>query len=109
MTVDGRRNFLKGGSVAVGVLAAQGCAVSGASTAAAATPSSASQQVAAFGWEVGNLYGNGADMYFKILSNMVLNTVNVDVSAAILAANATGFAEVLCTAGVSRQAVPTFN
>jgi hypothetical protein len=65
--------------------------------------------VAALGWEVGNLYGNGANMYVEVLANMVLNAVNIDVSAAILETSAPGFAEVLCTGGVSRQTVPTFN
>jgi hypothetical protein len=105
MTLRGRREFLKGGSIAVGALAAQGCAVS-----RAASNSTNDPQVAAFGWEVGNLDGNGADMYFEVLSNLVLNSLNVDVSAMILAVPGTaGFAEILCTAGVSRQAAPTFN
>ena len=99
-----RREFLKGSGLAVGVLAAEGCAVSGA----AATPCSP-QQVASFGWEVTNLAGNGADMYFKVPSNMVLNAVDVDISAMILNPNSSGFAEILCLGGVSRQAVPTFN
>jgi hypothetical protein len=102
MVNRGRREFFKAGSIAAGVLAAPGCATSGAAA------SSQPQQVASFGWEVGNLYGNGADMYFEVLSNIVLNTVNIDVSAVILAATTTGFAEVLCTGGVSRQAPPTF-
>jgi hypothetical protein len=104
MTLRGRREFLKGGSLVAGALAAEGCSVSNASA------SSSGSQVAAFGWEVGNLYGNGADMYFEVLSNIILNSVNVDVSAMILAPpSAPGFAEILCTAGVSRQALPTFN
>ncbi len=90
--------------MAVGVLATEGCAVSGA--AAAPCPV---QQVASFGWEVTNLAGNGANMYFKVPTNMVLNAVDIDISAMILASNATGFAEILCIAGVRRQAVPTFN
>lgn len=99
-----RRDFLKGGGLAVGVLATGSCAVSGA----AATPSQI-QQVASFGWEVTNLAGNGANMYSRVPNNMVLNAVDVDISAMILASNAAGFAEVLCVGGVSRQAVPTFN
>lgn len=102
MTIPGRRQFLKAGSIAVGTMAAQGCAAS-------AGASAAGSQVAAFGWEVGNLFGNGANMYVEVLGNIVLNSVNVDVSAAILSTTAPGFAEVLCTGGVSRQAVPTFN
>jgi hypothetical protein len=104
MTLSGRREFLKGGSIVAGALAAEGCS---ASKVSASSPGS---QVAAFGWEVGNLYGNGADMYFEVLSNIVLNSINVDLSAMVLAVpNMPGFAEVLCTGGVSRQALPTFN
>ena len=104
MTLRGRREFLRGGSLAVGALAAEGCSVSKASA------SSTGPQVAGFGWEVGNLFGNGADMYFEVFSDIVLNSVNIDVSAAILATPSTaGFAEILCMAGVSRQALPTFN
>ncbi len=55
------------------------------------------------------MYGNGADVYFKVVDNMVLHKVSVDLSVAILTTNAAGFAEVLCTGGVSRQAVPTFS
>ena len=100
-----RRDFLKGGGLVVGVLASEGCTTSGAAAAAPCPP----QQVASFGWELTNLSGNGADMYFKIPANMVLNAVNVDVSAMILSSAATGFAEILCLGGVSRQAAPTFN
>ncbi len=91
-----RRQFLKGSGLAVGVLATEGCAVSGA--AAAPCPV---QQVASFGWEDTNLAGNGANMYFKVPTNMVLNAVDVDISAMILASNATGFAEVLHSRSVS--------
>jgi hypothetical protein len=48
-------------------------------------------------------------MYVEVLGNIILNSVNIDVSAAILATSTPGFAEVLCVGGVSRQAVPTFN
>jgi hypothetical protein len=97
-----RRQFLKAGSIAVAAAAAQGCSVS-----AEAAP--ASSQVASFGWEVSNLCDNGANMYVEVLGNIILNSVNIDVSAMILATDKPGFAEVLCTGGVSRQAVPTCN
>lgn len=103
MTTQGRRQFLKAGGIAVGTVATQGCISSSASAA------SAGSQVAAFGWEVSNLYGNGANMYVEVLGNIILNSVNIDVSAVILATSASGFAEVLCSGGVSRQAIPTFN
>jgi hypothetical protein len=102
VTGHARRQFLKAGSIAVAAAAAQGCSVS-----AQAAP--ASSQVASFGWEVSNLCDNGANMYVEVLGNIILNSVNIDVSAMILSADKPGFAEVLCTGGVSRQAVPTCN
>ena len=99
----GRREFMKAGGVAVGILAAEGCAVSRAATV------SKGPRSASFGWEVTNLNGNGANAYINVPISMVLNSVNVDVSTMPLATNASGFAEVLCYGGVSRQAVPTFD
>lgn len=96
-----RRGFLKVGGLVVGALAAEDCG--------SAQLSSQGLAVASFGWEAANLYGNGADVYFKVVDNMVLHKINVDLSVAILSNNAAGFAEVLCTGGVSRQAVPTFS
>jgi hypothetical protein len=113
MPLRDRRSFLKGGSLAVGILAAEGCAVPGGVAVAAASPvASLTQkgtQVASFGWEVCNLNGNGANTYMKVQNNMVLETVNADISAAILNGNGSGFAEILCQGGVSRQSLPTFS
>ncbi len=100
---NGRRDFLMGGVAVGGALATQGCATSGATEAA----SPSQPKSAGFGWEIINLNGNGADVYFKVLSNMVLNAVDMDVAAMILSSTAAGFAEVLCSGGVSRQAPPT--
>jgi hypothetical protein len=94
-----------GSGLAVGVLAAEGCAVS----SSASTATSQGLQVASFGWEAGNLYGNGANIYFKVLHNMFLQSINADLSASILKASTVGFAEILCVGGVSRGAAPTFN
>jgi hypothetical protein len=107
MKIRGRRDFLRGGGLAVGILASEGCAVS--SSAATGTTSAIGPQVAAFGWEVTNLYGNGANTCVKVANNMVLNTVEVDLSASIIKAQPPGFAEVLCVGGVSRQAMPSFS
>jgi hypothetical protein len=114
MPLRDRRNFLKGGSLAVGILAAEGCAVPGrAADSGPATPvhltPSATTQVASFGWEICNLNGNGANTYVKVQNNMVLETVNADMSAAIVNGRANGFAEILCQGSVSRQAPPTFS
>jgi hypothetical protein len=103
--IGGRRDFMKAGGLAVGVLATEGCAVS----RAAITSSTKSPRSASFGWEVTNLNGNGANAYFSISAGMILNSVNIDISAVPLAVNGSGFAEVLCYGGVSRQGVPTFD
>jgi hypothetical protein len=104
-TYSGRRDFMKAGGLAVGVLAAEGCAVSRAATAS----STKAPRCASFGWEVTNLNGNGANSYFSVTVGMVLNSVNVDVSAMPVAIAGAGFAEVLCYAGVSRQALPSLD
>jgi len=101
----GRRDFMKAGGLAVGVLASEGCAVSRAAT----TATSKIPRSAAFGWELANLNGNGANAYFNVPVGMVLNSVNIDVSAMPLAVNGAGYAEILCYGGVSRQAVPVFD
>lgn len=107
MTLPGRREFLKGG-LAVGALSTQSGEMYGA-LSLGAVPSATGTQVASFGWEAIDLHENGANTQVKILSNMVLQTVNADISAAMIKAKDSGFAEVLCTGGVSRQAVPSFN
>lgn len=101
----GRREFMKAGGLAVGMLAAEGCAVSKAATASATK----GPQCASFGWEVTNLNGNGANAYFSVPVGMLLNSVNIDVSAIPIAVNGAGFAEILCYGGVSRQGVPSFD
>jgi hypothetical protein len=101
----GRRDFMKAGGLAVGVLASEGCAVSRAAT----TSTTKLPRSAAFGWELANLNGNGANAYFSVPVGMVLNSVNVDVSAMPLAVTGAGYAEILCYGGISRQAVPTFD
>ena len=116
MTLRARRDFLKGGGLAVGVLATQACSspVSVPTVLAATAPPTAATsgsgtQVASFGWEVCNLNGNGADTYVKVVNNMTLQTVNADLAASVMSNRVAGFAEILCSAGVSRQAIPTFS
>jgi hypothetical protein len=117
MTLRARRDFLKGGGLAVGVLATQACSSTGSVPtvlAATAAPPTATvlgngTQVASFGWEVCNLGGNGANTYVKVANNMIVQTVNVDLAASIMSNRAAGFAEILCTGGVSRQALPSFD
>jgi hypothetical protein len=91
MNVRGRRAFL------TAVSPAPGAVVSG-------------DPLAGFGWEIVNIYNNGADVFFEVRDTMVLSTINIDVSFMITSAPAaTGFAEILCNGGVSRGAKPTFN
>jgi len=94
----------------VGVLAAEGCSVSSAATRSvhSVVSPTTGAQVASFGWEACNLSGNGANTYVQVTANMVLQTVNVDVSASILSTKGAGFAEVLCGGSVSRKVAPTF-
>ncbi len=114
MALRGRRDFLVGGGLAIGAFATQGCtkplAVPAVAAAAlpAASPTSGTQ-VAAFGWEATNLRGNGANTYVQVMSNMVLESVNADISASVTNAGGAGFAEILCCGGVSRQAAPSFS
>jgi len=65
--------------------------------------------LAGFGWEISNLHNNGADVYFRVEKNMTLNSMNIDVAFMVISLSSTGFAEVLCYAGVSRGTIPTFN
>jgi len=113
MTFPGRRDFLKGGGLAVGALATQGCSGRGtipvALAAGPAAPATAGTQVASFGWEAINLNGNGVNTYVKVVNNMVLQSVNADLAASILNTKASGFSEILCTGAVSRQTPPNFN
>ena len=113
MILRGRRDFLKGGGLAVGVLAADGCAVPGSAApradAASIAPPGSGSQVASFGWEACNLKGNGANMFVKVQQNMILQSVNIDLSASILEMRGSGFAEILCVGGVSRQGAPSFD
>jgi hypothetical protein len=62
----------------------------------------------AFGWNIGNLHGNGADVYFKVLHAITLNAANLDV-AFVPTVSGNSWAEVLCRGAISRGAIPTFN
>jgi len=63
-----------------------------------------------FGFELVNLYGNGADAYFPVTRNMVLDSFNIDAAFVLTAPPAnSGFAEVLCQGRVTRGAAPVFS
>ncbi len=100
-----RRTFLKGGSFVIGALAAD----SRAATAEGAEPDAvANPHVAGFGWELCNLYNNGADVYVEIRNQMILQSIDIDVSSMIFGSGPSGQAEVLCYGGVS-QGRPSFS
>lgn len=62
-----------------------------------------------FGWEVHPLENNGADVYFAVAADMVLEVADVDTALMILSLPASpGFVEVLCTGWVSRGGPPQF-
>ena len=65
--------------------------------------------VVSFGLELVNLDGNGADAYFPVTRNMMLNTFNIDVASMLVSATAGGWAEVLCQGRVNRGGPPTFS
>ena len=99
-----RRGFLKSGSIVLGALTA------GTVTPVHATTTVNESKIAGFGWEIGNLDNNGANVYFRVLQGMVLQWVDIDVAFMITSApGVPGFAEVLCRAGVSRDAPPSFS
>lgn len=108
----GRRQVLGSGAFALtGLTAGTLSGIRDADAVAPATPSlpPGAMQVASFGWEVINLNGDGANVSFKVLRDMVLDAADIDVATMIFAPPATaGFQEVLCQAAVSRQAPPSF-
>ena len=106
----GRRRFLLGGSgLALGALTAGTLSgVESATADAEAAPATTPVRLSAgFGWELTNLNGDGADVYFQATRNMLLTFVDVDVAFMITSPPASqGFAEVLCVAGVSHGGPP---
>jgi hypothetical protein len=76
---------------------------------AVASTSPGRHQAVSFGWEVVNLHGNGADVSFEVLEDVVLSSADVDVATMVTSLPATaGFEEVLCQAAIFRQAPPTY-
>ena len=74
------------------------------SSARTQTETSNGPSFASFGWEASNLNNNGADVYVEVTSNMIMTSLDTDISFMLtsLPANA-GFAEVLCRAAVSPE------
>ena len=102
----GRRAFVGSGLALAGLAGT----ITGLNSSAQAAPKPAgSQNFASFGWEVVNLDDNGADVYFEVTNNMVLNALDTDVAFMITALpGSAGFTEVLCRAAVSRGRIPKF-
>ncbi len=102
----GRRAFVGTGLALAGLA---GTITGLDSSAHAADKPSAGPRFASFGWEVTNLDDNGADVFFEVTSNMIVNALDTDVSFMLTALPATpGFAEILCRAAVSRGERPKF-
>jgi len=112
MNDNERRNFLLSsrdmvvGALTAGTLVA--CASPGEpSTVEAQTSSPPS--TASFGWEIDNLSNNGADVYFSVQRDLVLNTLDVDLAfSPVTPPVIPGLAEVLCQVAVSRGGAPSF-
>jgi hypothetical protein len=106
-----RRQFLQRASIALGTVTAGGLRPLNAGAIASAAPGSRpGQKSAGFGWEVSNLDNNGANVFFEVMHRIVLQSLSIDVAFMITSAPPTsGFAEVLCRAGVSRGAPPSFS
>jgi len=66
------------------------------------------KKVVSFGFELVNLNGNGANAYFPVTNNMVLDHYNIDAALMLVSATTGGFAEVLCQGRVCRGGPPTF-
>jgi hypothetical protein len=99
-----RRGFLKSGGLVLGALTA------GTVTPVDATTTVTGSKIAGFGWEIGNIANNGATVFFRVRRGMILQWADIDVAFMITSAPAVpGFAEVLCRAGVSRGARPSFS
>jgi hypothetical protein len=99
-----RRGFLKSGSIVLGALTA------GTLTPINATTTVTESKIAGFGWEIGNLDNNGANVSFVVRQGMILQWVDIDVAFMITSPpTVPGFAQVLCRAGVSRGARPNFS
>ncbi len=100
----GRRAFVSGSGFALASVAA-GTITGLTSSAAQSQPGT---RVASFGWEVTNLDNNGADVYFRVANDLVLNSAEFDTAFMITSLpSSPGFAEILCRAAVSRG-VPKF-
>ena len=69
------------------------------------------RRVVSFGWELVDLFNNGADVYFPVEVDMHMVSVEVDIATMLFLgpkAPGPGPLEVLCTGAVGRGAPPSF-
>ena len=89
-----RRGFLKSGSIVLGALTA------GTLTPINATTTVTESKIAGFGWEIGNLDNNGANVSFVVRQGMILQWVDIDVAFMITSPpTVPGFAQVVMQGG----------
>jgi hypothetical protein len=107
MAKNRRRAFLTRTSL---ISAGSAAGLNSAAVLGQSKTDASANSVVSFGWEVVNLQGNGADVYFRVAHSMRLHKVNIDVAFMITSGTANpGFAEVLCQGSVSRNAAPNFD
>lgn len=100
-----RRQFLCGGALAFVAATAGTIGLLGCSSTRGVVSTTTG-----FRWEVSNLDGSVVDAYFRVVKNLFINGLNIDVAYAVLSpASATGCARMLCRAGLSRGAAPQFS
>ena len=69
------------------------------------------RRVVSFGWELADLFNNGADVYFPVEVDMHMTAVEVDIATMLLLGPGVpgpGPLQVLCTGAVGRGAPPSF-
>lgn len=79
--------------------------------AASGRRSPLNRRVVSFGWELADLFNNGADVYFPIEVDMRMTALEVDIATMLLlgpGAPGPGPLQVLCTGAVGRGAPPAF-
>lgn len=76
----GRREFVSGGGLALAGMATGTIVGLSSSPASASDDVLTNRRIAGFGWELSNLDNNGADVYFEVVSNMILNSASIDVA-----------------------------
>jgi hypothetical protein len=110
MTKNGRREFLnRTGLTSLGGAVALNSPPELGQTGPSLPAGPSLNGTASFGWKVSNLNNNGADVYFPVARNMLLNAVNIDAAFVVLSQPVTPFwTELLCRGNIYRGAAPVF-